>query len=386
MAAGALPATVPLLQLDHADPELLEELFEVVRRVASKGAFTMGAELEAFETAYAAWCETEHCVGVSSGTEALVLALKALDIGPGDEVVVPSSTFIATAEAVVLAGATPVLVDVDPETSLITADLLAAAITPLTRAVMPVHLFGQTVDMDPLLEVAMAHGLKVIEDCAQAHGARYRGRRVGTMGDAGCFSFYPTKNLGAWGDGGAIVTADPELADRVILLRSHGERPRYHHRIVGTTARLDALQAAILGAKLPRLEGVNDRRRAVGAALRAGLAGAPVSLVPAPAAYGDHVYHLFVVRTPHRDALREHLTACGVSSAVHYPIPVHETEAFAQWAPQHPLPEASRLSRESLSLPISPYMGDEEIDRVIEAVRSFRIPAGSQAPETGERS
>jgi dTDP-4-amino-4,6-dideoxygalactose transaminase len=346
----------------------------------------MGEELETFETAYAAWCEIDHCVGVSSGTEALVLALRALDVGPGDEVVVPASTFIATAEAVVLAGATPVLVDVDPATSLITAEILAAAIGPRTRAVMPVHLFGQTVDMDPLLEVARAHGLKVVEDCAQAHGARYGRRRVGTMGDAGCFSFYPTKNLGAWGDGGAIVTTDPEVADRLVLLRSHGERPRYHHRIVGTTARLDALQAAILGAKLPRLEGVNDRRRAIGAALREGLADSPVSVVPAPTEHGDHVYHLFVVRTPHREALREHLAVCGVSSAVHYPIPVHETEAFAQWAPAEALPVASRLSRESLSLPISPYMRDDDVARVIDAVRSFRVPGEPQAGGEGERS
>jgi dTDP-3-amino-3,4,6-trideoxy-alpha-D-glucose transaminase len=240
--------------------------------------------------------------------------------------------------------------------------------------------------MDPLLEVARAHGLAVVEDCAQAHGARYRGRRVGTLGDVGCFSFYPTKNLGAWGDGGGIVTADDRLADRVRLLRSHGERPRYHHRLVGTTARLDALQAAILGVKLPRLEELNERRRRVGAALREGLAGTLVSIVPAPAQHGDHVYHLFVVRTTHRDALREHLTASGVSSAVHYPVPVHETEAFAQWAPDGGLPVASRLSRESLSLPISPYMDGDEITRVIDAVRSFRVPESTQAPQPGERS
>jgi dTDP-3-amino-3,4,6-trideoxy-alpha-D-glucose transaminase len=372
MAATTAPA-VPLLRLDSADPELLEELLEVVRRVALSGAFSMGPELEAFEQDFAAWCETDLCVGVSSGTEALALALRALGIGAGDEVVVPSSTFIATAEAVVMAGATPKLVDVDPETSLLTAELLEGAIGDRTRAVMPVHLFGQTVDMDPLLAVARAHGLKVVEDCAQAHGARYRGRRVGTMGDVGCFSFYPTKNLGGWGDGGAIVTADPEVADRVRLLRSHGERPRYHHRIVGTTARLDGLQAAILAHKLRRLEGWNVRRRQLGAALREGLEGAPVKLPPQRGAHHDHVFHLFVVRTPHRDALREHLAASGISTAVHYPVPVHESEAFAPWV-DGPLPVASRLSLESLSLPIWPHMDDADVQAVIEAVHAFVGP------------
>jgi dTDP-3-amino-3,4,6-trideoxy-alpha-D-glucose transaminase len=374
MGASAT-STVPLLRLDNADPALLEELLEVVRRVATTGAFTMGSELEAFERDFAAWCEADECVGVSSGTEALVLALRALGIGEGDEVVVPASTFIATAEAVVLAGARPRLIDVDPHTSLLTAELLAAAIGPDTRAVIPVHLFGQTVDMDPLLEVARAGGLAVVEDCAQAHGARYRGRRVGTLGDVGCFSFYPTKNLGAWGDGGAIVTADPEVADRVRLLRSHGERPRYTHRIVGSTARLDALQAAILGAKLPSLEGWNARRRELGAMLREGLADAPVELPADRGPEHDHVFHLFVVRTPHRDALREHLDRCGVASAVHYPIPVHTSEAFAAFGEgEGTLPVAERLSRESVSLPLWPLMDDAEAQAVIAAVASFVAP------------
>jgi len=368
--ANATAEAIPVTKLDQADPALLEELLEVVERVARKGAFTMGAELEGFEQEFAAYCGTDFSVGVSSGTEAISLALRALEIGPGDEVIVPANSFIATAEAVSWVGATAKLVDVDPHTHLLTAEHVAAAIGPKTRAVIPVHLMGSTVDLDPIVALAREHDLRVIEDTAQAHGADHRGRRVGSIGDIGCFSFYPTKNLGAWGDGGAIATSDPALADRVRLLRSHGENPRYHHRIVGTTARLDALQAALLRVKLRRLDDRNADRRRLGAALRAGLAGTSVQL-PAPAFAGaDHVYHLFVVRSARRDALRAHLEACGVSSAVHYPIPIHRTEAYgAQPAGTHPA--AERLAEQICSLPLFPTMSDDEVARVIDAVASF---------------
>jgi dTDP-3-amino-3,4,6-trideoxy-alpha-D-glucose transaminase len=367
---------IPITRLDQADPELLEELLAVVSRVAHKGAFTMGAELEAFESEFAAYCETDHAVGVSSGTEAIVLALKALDIGAGDEVIVPSNSFIATAEAVSLAGATPRLVDVDPFTHLLSADAVEAAIGPRTRCVIPVHLMGSTVDLQPLLEVARAAGIAVVEDCAQAHGARYRGQRVGTFGDIGCFSMYPTKNLGAWGDGGAIVSADPALADRVRLLRSHGEQPRYHHKMVGTTARLDALQAAILRVKLQRLDGWNEDRRRIGAMLREGLAGSGVE-IPEPAATdGDHVYHLFIVRTKQREALRAFLDERGVSTAVHYPFPIHRTEAYAELGlGEGSLPVAERLAEEICTLPLFPSMSDDEVAQVIEAVQDFNKEA-----------
>jgi dTDP-3-amino-3,4,6-trideoxy-alpha-D-glucose transaminase len=367
---------IPITRLDQADPELLEELLAVVSRVAHKGAFTMGAELEAFESEFAAYCETDHAVGVSSGTEAIVLALKALDIGAGDEVIVPSNSFIATAEAVSLAGATPRLVDVDPFTHLLSADAVEAAIGPRTRCVIPVHLMGSTVDLRPLLEVARAAGIAVVEDCAQAHGARYRGQRVGTFGDIGCFSMYPTKNLGAWGDGGAIVTADPALADRVRLLRSHGEQPRYHHKMVGTTARLDALQAAVLRVKLQRLDGWNEDRRRIGAMLREGLAGSGVE-IPEPAATdGDHVYHLFIVRTKQREALRAFLDERGVSTAVHYPFPIHRTEAYAELGlGEGSLPVAERLAEEICTLPLFPSMSDDEVAQVIEAVQDFNKEA-----------
>ncbi len=363
---------IPTTKLDPADPALMEELLAVVERVARQGAFTLGAELEAFEQEFAEYCGAPYAVGVSSGTEALVLALKGLNIGPGDEVILPTNSFIATAEAVSLAGARPVLVDVDPRTHLITAAAVKEAIGPKTRAVMPVHLMGSTVDMDALLEVTRPAGLKVIEDTAQAHGAFVGGRRVGTIGDVGCFSFYPTKNLGAWGDGGGIVTSDKDVADRIRLLRSHGEQPRYHHKIVGTTARLDALQAALLRVKLRRLDGWNDDRRRLGAALRAGLEGTSVEL-PSPATPdGDHVFHLFIVRTPDREALREHLDAHGIASAVHYPFPIHRTEAYAELGmSEGSLPVAERLAEEILTLPLFPSMSDQDVSRIVEAVRAF---------------
>ncbi|HSZ68869.1 MAG TPA: DegT/DnrJ/EryC1/StrS family aminotransferase [Solirubrobacteraceae bacterium] len=414
-AAQALAAThepargleVPFTRMDNADPALFEELMGAVREVAERGAFTLGHHVEAFERDFAEYCETDCAVGVASGTEALALALRALEIGPGDEVIVPANSFIATAEAVSAVGATPRPVDVDPDTHLITAELIAASLGPRVRCVIPVHLFGATVDLDPILELAREAGVHVLEDACQAHGARYRGRRVGTFGALGCFSFYPAKNLGAWGDGGAVVTAHSDLAERVRLLRSHGERPRYHHREVGATARLDALQAAILRRKLTRLEGWNDERRRVGEVLRARLASADagtsaienvralaahgghgangtqgaaaartglraVEPVRPPVAEGDHVYHLFVVRCAQRDALREHLAAEGVASAIHYPVPIHRTEAYSALglAPGS-LPVSEALAERICSLPVFPGMSDAELDRIVEAVERF---------------
>jgi dTDP-3-amino-3,4,6-trideoxy-alpha-D-glucose transaminase len=362
---------VPFTRLDFSDPELLEELLGAVRGIAERGAFTLGEPVESFEREFAAYCETDFAIGVSSGTEALVLALRALEIGPGDEVIVPTNSFIATAEAVSAVGATPRLVDVDPDSHLLTAEIVAANLTPAVRCVIPVHLFGATVDLDPILALTHEAGVHVIEDACQAHGARYRGRRTGSLGVIGCFSFYPTKNLGAWGDGGAVTTNVPELAERIQLLRAHGERPRYQHRIVGTTARLDALQAAVLRGKLARLDTWNEARRRLGSQLRERLSGA-IEVTSLPFAEADHVYHLFVVRTKERDALREHLSQRGVASAIHYPEPIHLTEAYADLGlGAGSLPVSERLSKEICSLPLFPSMTDAELDQVATAVLTF---------------
>jgi dTDP-4-amino-4,6-dideoxygalactose transaminase len=371
-------ARIPLTVMDHNDPELFGELMAAVERVAATGAFTGGTAVEEFEADYGAWCEVPHAVGVSSGTAALVLVLRALEIGPGDEVVVPANSFIATAEAVSLVGARPRFADVDPQTQLMTAETLEPVLTPAVRCVIPVHLFGRTVDMAPIMELARAQDLLVVEDAAQAHGARYRGRRVGTIGDAGTFSFYPAKNLGAWGDAGAVVTSREDLADRVRLLRSHGESPRYRHRVVGTTARLDALQAAILHVKLPRLEDWSQARRLVAERLREALVDAEEIVSPPPAQLdGDHVYHQFVVRTPRRDVVRGFLADRGIATGVHYPIPIHRSEAYeALVGERDPAPHATQLAQEILSLPIFPSMTEEQIGRIGTALR--RCSTGSR--------
>ena len=362
---------VPMARMDNADPELFAEALAAVERVAAKGAFTLGEEVEAFETELAAYCETAEAIGVASGTEALALVLRALDIGPGDEVVVPANSFIATAEAVTLVGATPRFADVDPVSHTMTAADVEAVIGPRVRCVIPVHLYGRTAELDDIVALARARGVKVVEDACQAHGARYRGRRVGSIGDAGAFSFYPAKNLGAWGDGGAVVTSDPKLADRVRLLRSHGERPRYRHRMPGTTARLDAIQAAVLRVKLRRLDGWNDGRREAAAGLAAALRDAPVA-TPAPAsAHGDHVFHQFVVECEARDALRTHLEAQGIASGIHYPVPIHRSEAYREIGGASALPVAERLASRICSLPIWPSMAAATIDRIAGAVAAF---------------
>ena len=376
-AAHSIPAAgelaVPFVRLDRDDPELMEELLAEVRRVAEASAFILGDHVAGFEDDFAAYCETQHAIGVGSGTDALAFALQAVGVGRGDEVIVPANTFIATAEAVSLAGATPKLVDPDPSTGLLTAERVAAAMSPSVRCVMPVHLYGATVDMDPILDLARAAGVPVIEDACQAHGARYKGRRVGSLGTAGCFSFYPAKNLGAWGDGGAVVTNDAALADHVRLLRSHGERPRYRHRIVGTTSRLDGLQAAVLRIKLRRLDEANAERRRAAAALHRALEGAPVELPLLPVDDGDHVFHLFVVRCDDRDGLREHLAARRIAAAVHYPVPIHRTGAYADLGVEDgSLPVAEAAAERVLSLPMFPGMTEADVEAVAAAVHDWR--------------
>jgi dTDP-4-amino-4,6-dideoxygalactose transaminase len=366
---------VPFTRLDNGDEELLAKLLDVVAGVGRDAAFTLGEEVESFEREFAQWCEAEHAIGVSSGTAALELALRGLGIGSGDEVIVPTNSFIATAEAVSAAGATPVLVDVDERTALLTAEIVEAALTPRTRCAIPVHLYGRTVDMQPLLDLCSAKDIFVVEDACQAHGARYRGRPVGSLGDAGCFSFYPTKNLGGWGDGGAVVTDNPDLAASVRLLRSHGEGTRHHHELPARTDRLDALQAAILRVKLGLLDGANQSRRDAGAALREALTGSSLTPPPPPAADGDHVFHLFVVRSPHRDELRDHLGACGVASAIHYPTPIHLQPAYSELGlGPGSLPTAERLAAESCSLPIFPTIEGWQIAEIAAAVEGLGTP------------
>ena len=376
MEAHAPHLEVPLTRLDNGDPELLEELLATVHRVASSAQFTLGPEVEAFEDEYADYCGARYAIGLSSGTDALMLAMRALDIGPGDEVLVPANSFIATAEAVSLVGATPRFIDVDPHTALITADTVEAAIRPRTRCLIAVHLYGRTVALDDLVTLVHDRGLALIEDACQAHGALIDGHRAGAIGDAGCFSFYPAKNLGAWGDAGALVTSDSALARRVRLMRTHGERIRYQHEVIGTTARMDAIHAAILRVKLRHLEEWNGARRRVGGALTDALRGAPVS-PPAPVQTGtDHVFHQFVVQSDERDGLRAHLAARRIATAIHYPIPIHQTPAYANIAFAGRsggcgLMVSEQLARRVLSLPIYPAMTDEEIGAVGAGVGAF---------------
>jgi dTDP-3-amino-3,4,6-trideoxy-alpha-D-glucose transaminase len=371
-ATTEAPTRVPFVRLDNGDQELMDELLATVADVAGRGAFTLGAPVAQFEREFADWCGSKYSVGVSSGTAALELALRALEIGPGDEVIVPTNSFIATAEAVSAVGATPRLVDVDAETSLLTAEIVAAALTPATRCVIPVHLYGRTVEMGPLAELCEERDLYLIEDACQAHGSVYEGKRAGSIGHVGCFSFYPTKNLGAWGDGGALVTDDEQIADKVRLLRSHGEGARHHHEMPARTDRLDGLQAAILSVKLGHLDAANQRRREAGERLTQALAGSSV-ITPAVVPEGsDHVFHLYVVRSEARDELRAHLEAEGVASAIHYPTPIHLQPAYADLG-QGPgsLPVAERLAGEICSLPIFPGIEPAEIERVAAAVAAF---------------
>src|ERR1700761_6337964 len=324
MTRMAAPAfTIPFTRLDDAEPDLMDKLLRTVERVARGGRFTLGEEVEAFELEFAAYCEIDNAVGVSSGTDALALALRALGIGAGDQVLIPANSFIGTAEAVTAVGGTPRFADVDPDTALVTAETAGAALTARTRCIVPVHLYGRTVDLDPIMSLAQRAGLVVVEDACQAHGAWLGTCRAGTVGDAGCFSFYPAKNLGAWGDAGAVVTRNDAIADRVRLLRSHGERRRYHHEIPGTTSRLDALQAAILRVKLRRLDDWNSARRRLGAALTEALDTTAVTPPPPASPGGDHIFHQFVVRCPERDRLRRHLAGRGGAPAIHSPRPHH---------------------------------------------------------------
>lgn len=335
-----------------------------IRRVIDSGWFVLGPEVEAFEAEFAAACGTPHAVGVGTGTDAITLVLRALDIGPGDEVITPPLSAAYSALAVMMAGARPVFADIDPARLTLDPAAFEAAITPRTRAVLPVHLYGQPADMTAILAMAARHRLAVVEDAAQAHLATSEGRPVGTMGVAGAFSFYPTKNLGALGDGGAVVTRDGELAARVKRLRNGGQTTRYHHQEPGANSRLDEMQAAILRARLPYLRGWTDRRRQIAAAYRARIDSPDILVLPQ---FDEgHVYHLFPVIARHRAALQAQLAAHGVETLIHYPVPIPRQPALAATGP-HQCPVADRICGEVLSLPIYPALTDAQVGQVITA-------------------
>lgn len=338
-----------------------------IDRVLASGWYVLGAENDAFEAEFAAYCEAPHCVAVANGLDALHLVLRAWGIGTGDEVIVPSHTFIATWLAATQTGATLVPVEPDPHTGNLDPRRLEAAITPRTKAVVPVHLYGQPADMTAVMAIAERHGLKVLEDAAQAHGARHHGRRTGSLGHAAAFSFYPGKNLGALGDGGAIVTADAALAARLRELRNYGSAVKYRHDLQGGNSRLDELQAAVLRAKLPHLDAENAHRAAFAERLSAGLQGLPLTL-PSVAPGNDPVWHLYVVRCAARDALQAALKSQGVASLVHYPTACHRQQAYAG-TPWPALPQAEAWAREVLSLPIGPHLALDDADRIAAAVR-----------------
>jgi dTDP-4-amino-4,6-dideoxygalactose transaminase len=373
------PNRIPFLDVPAAYAELRDELGAAAESVMASGQLILGPEVTAFEEEFAAYCGTRHAIGVGSGLDALRLILLGYDVGPGDEVVVPSNTFIATWLAVSHAGATPVPVEPDPVTHNVTADAVEAAITPATKAIMPVHLYGHPADMDPIVGLGRKRGIPVVEDAAQAHGALYRGRRAGGLGDAAGFSFYPGKNLGAMGDAGAVTTDDDSLAERVRLLRNYGSKVKYHHDELGLNSRLDSLQAAFLRVKLQRLDDWNERRRAVAARYLERLAGVDGLLLPSPEPWAEPVWHLFVVRHPQRDALQAALAEAGVDTIIHYPIPPHLTGAYARGFEAGRLPIAELLADEVLSLPMGPQLALADAELVAEAVREAGAALGASA-------
>ena len=361
---------VPFLDLKSGYEELRGGIDAAMARVAGSGWYIGGSEVAAFEDAFAAFCEARYCVGVGNGLDALHLALRAMEVGPGDEVVVASDTFIATLLAVSMVGATPVLVEPDPDTHNLDPAQIEAALTPRTRVILPTHLYGQPADMDPIVDIARRHGLKVLEDGAQAHGARYKGKRLGAHGDAVTWSFYPGKNLGALGDAGAVTTDDPVLAERIRTLGNYGSREKYVNSVRGVNSRLDPLQAAVLNVKLAHLDAWNARRKRIAAFYLDKLAGTGLALPHVPN-WADPAWHLFVVQSDDRDAFAASLAGQGVQTVIHYPIPPHRQEAYADLGlGEGSQPVAERLASRVLSLPIGPHMTPEQAERVVAAVQA----------------
>jgi dTDP-4-amino-4,6-dideoxygalactose transaminase len=367
---------VPFLDLKTPYKAIAGEINCAVREVLESAAFAGGPFVERFEEEFARFCGCKHAIGVGNGTDALWFSLLALGIGPGDEVITVPNTFIATAEAISFCGAKPVFVDVEEKSFTMDPALLEAAITPRTRAVIPVHLFGQPADMDPILEVARRYDLHVIEDACQAHGARYKGKPAGSMGDTGCFSFYPGKNLGAYGEAGAVVTNDTELATAMKMLRDHGQSRKYHHGVIGWNGRMDGIQGGILSVKLRYLPQANEARRK-NAALYSELLGGVVGIgLPLEMEYASHVYHLYVIRVKERDALMKALADQGIACGIHYPVPVHLQEAYRFLGHrQGSFPVAEACAADIVSLPMFPELSSEQIHYVADALRTFHVPS-----------
>ncbi|NGZ83088.1 DegT/DnrJ/EryC1/StrS family aminotransferase [Duganella aceris] len=364
--------SVPFLDLKAINLSQAGELEAAFKRVLDSGWYILGGETAAFEASFAAYCGSKHGIGVANGLDAIFLILKAYGIGPGDEVIVPSNTFIATWLAVSDCGATPIPVEPAPDSFNIDPARVAAAITPRTKAILAVHLYGQPADMDPLKALAAQHGLKLIEDAAQAHGARYRGGVAGQLGDAAAFSFYPGKNLGALGDGGAVTCDDDALAERIRTLRNYGSKVKYYNEVPGYNSRLDEVQSALLSVKLPRLDQDNARRRAIAAIYTRELAGVAGLALPQVPDWAEPVWHVYVIRHARRDALAKALAEQGIGTIVHYPVPPHLQPAYAELgykAGDFPLAEA--IHNEVLSLPMGPTMSDDQALRVAAAVRAF---------------
>jgi dTDP-4-amino-4,6-dideoxygalactose transaminase len=360
---------VPFLDLKSHHAPHREEFDRAIQEVIDSSAFAGGPFVSNFEADFAKYCGCRHAIGVASGTDALWLVLLASGIGHGDEVITVPSSFMATAEAITYAGATPVFVDVDEDTQTMDATLLEGAITPKTKAVIPVHLYGQPADMDPILEIARRRNLLVIEDACQAHGAEYKGRKVGTLGDAGCFSFYPGKNLGAFGEAGAVTTQDSELDAKIRILRDHGQARKYHHSKIGWNSRMDGIQAAVLGIKLRNLDHGNELRRSHARFYDRGFQGIQSILKPSVADYSHHVYHIYAIRVQGRDRIMQFLTDKGIGCGVHYPIPIHLQEAYrALGYHEGSFPKAERAAIETLSLPMYPELTPDQLAFVIENV------------------
>ena len=359
---------IPFLDLKAPYLELKEELDVAYHRVMESGWYVLGREVEAFESEFADYCEAKHCIGVGNGLDALHLILRAMEVGLGDEVIVPSNTYIATWLAISYANATPVPVEPDERTYNIDTNLIEAAITERTRAILAVHLYGQPADMDAINAIARKHGLKIIEDAAQAHGARYKGRRAGTLGDAAGFSFYPGKNLGALGDGGAVTTNDEDLAKRIRMLRNYGSELKYKNEVKGFNSRLDELQAALLRVKLTKLDEWNARRQTVAGEYLQSLAGFDQLTLPFVPEWADPAWHLFVVRHPERDRLQRRLQEAGIGTLIHYPIPPHASKAYAQEFVAASYPLAERLATSVLSLPMGPHLDSAQITQACKVI------------------